>query len=92
MEPKSADVTKPETATTPPKPKQIPSIGRVVHWHAAPTSPPEAAWVIAVHDDDCVSLTTCNSGGTWTTRHSVVHESVNGAGSFWRWPPFVPSK
>ncbi len=72
--------------------KQIPSVGRVVHWHASKDSPPEAAWVIAVNSDDVISVQRCNSGGTWSTSHSVSLEGVNAEGSFWRWPPFVPSK
>ena len=44
----------------------------------------DAALVIAVHTDTCVTLQTCNPWGTWTTKSSVSEGTSPGS---WMWPP-----
>lgn len=67
---------------------QTPTVGRIVHYHPSPGSPPEAGIVIGVNADT-VNLQVCNSGGTWSTKTSVPEFKEGGEGAFWAWPPRV---
>jgi desulfoferrodoxin (superoxide reductase-like protein) len=64
--------------------KQKPSVGRVVHFNTA--HGPFAAWVIAVHSDEVVSLSVCNPGGIW---HTEIQVSQGIGPGSWTWPPRV---
>lgn len=46
----------------------------------------EAAMIVAVHSDTCVTLVCWNEGGTCTTMRSVEHGTAAGQ---WSWPPRV---
>lgn len=63
---------------------QKPSIGRIVHFNNAGI--PNAAIIIAVHSDTCVSLSACNSSGTWSSHTSLELGDAPGS---WCWPPKV---
>ena len=67
--------------------EQKPSVGRIVHYHSAQGSDPEAALVLAVHSDVSVNLQTWNANGTGSTRTSITFEGVAEGAPFWRWPP-----
>lgn len=68
---------------------QAPSIGRIVHFFAAGSTAPEAAIVIAVWSDTCVSVSAVNSGGTWHCETSVLLDDGETGRARWAWPPRV---
>ncbi len=72
--------------------KQKPSVGRVVHFHSLATEngvetlTPQAAFVVAVHTETCVSVVAWNEWGTANAHRSVTQG--DGAGQ-WNWPARV---
>lgn len=63
---------------------QKPTLGRIVHYNNAGTIEP--GLIVAVHNDECVSLVTWNSGGTSSSRSSVAMGEGEGR---WNWPARV---
>ena len=60
---------------------QKPTIGRIVHLNK--NGELNAAVIVAVHNDECVSLVAWNSGGTQYNERSVLF----GEGpDRWNWP------
>lgn len=75
-----------------PKGRQVPSIGRVVHYWPTPTMGPYAALVTAVQTegdpDSALHLTWWQHGGDGNAVHFVPPRHQRNWG--WEWPPFVP--
>lgn len=78
--------------------KQVPSIGRVVHFVLADGLNPgkhRMAFVADVWDQECVELqvvTTPNDGEQYASGlywASTVHQDEAGAPGTWHWPEFV---
>lgn len=78
--------------------KQVPSVGRMVHYQAFGTpggehpSVPRAAIVTAVHSDECVSLCVLNPAGMFFSQSTNYDGSESPKGGTWHWPPFVAPK
>lgn len=78
--------------------KQVPSVGRVVHYQAFGTpggehpSVARAAIITAVHTDECVSLCVLNPTGMFFNASTVYDGSEQPKGGTWHWPPFVAPK
>lgn len=69
---------------------QTPTIGRIVHFNNSITDgdsvviEKQAALVVGVHSDTCISVVAWNEYGTASTHRSVLEG--DGANQ-WQWPP-----
>lgn len=76
---------------------QVPSIGRVVHYHSYGTPggehkpAPRAAIVTDVHDADAGDISVCVLNPSGIFFHRVAHSPEPKPGH-WSWPPFVAPK
>jgi hypothetical protein len=68
----------------PPQERGNPTVGRIVHYHAGPGMPPEAALIVGLNDNGTVQLVVWNASGTMRGEMLVKHGE---AAKMWRWPP-----
>ncbi len=71
---------------------QKPSIGRIVHFNSPitvddkPATVAQAALVVAIHGEDCISVVAWNEYGTANAQRSISQGTAAGQ---WSWPPRV---